>query len=93
MIAGLPAARYVALLSLNQPVRRRMFWSLATVNSPREEAMYSRYGSASRESSSAGRTRQPLLSSIARSSFEYMPSASSNGWPVSAGRSRNLRNS
>jgi hypothetical protein len=38
-MTGLPAARYVALRSLNQPVRRRTFWSLATVNSPREPAM------------------------------------------------------
>ncbi len=33
---GRPAARYWALRSLNQPLRSRTFWSLATVNSPRD---------------------------------------------------------
>ena len=38
-ITGRPQARYEALRSLNQPLRSRTFWSLATVNSPREPAM------------------------------------------------------
>jgi hypothetical protein len=36
---GRPAARKVALRSLNHPVRSRTFWSLATVNSAIDEEM------------------------------------------------------
>src|SRR5256885_5901609 len=45
--SGRPAARYCALRSPNQPLRRRTFWSLATVNSPREPLTYRWYGSIS----------------------------------------------
>jgi len=39
VMTGRPAARYCALRSLDQPLRKRPFRFLATVNSPRDGAM------------------------------------------------------
>src|SRR5688500_13975891 len=92
-MTGLPDARYVALLSLNQPVLKRMFCSFATVNSPFEAWMYCRYASRSPVKLKASRTSQPFsLSRFCDSSWQLLK-ASSNRSAVYFGRSRNFRNS